>query len=159
MDLVEFHLHLVDLLLQLVEGVLDDAVGVLVSGLHLHLDAVLQGMGLPVACELDLLVFEEVDAEEVANGVVLEGDAVGDRVDHLLALDHLYVLLRQLLLVVSTDFEAVILVHYLYYQLTGWRQSHPTPIKVEEVHIYRPSAGAHSEFLQFLPLLLLHSLK
>ena len=114
MDLVEFHLHLVDLLLQLVEGVLDNVVGVLVGGLHLHLDTVLEGVGLPVACELDLLVFEEVDAEEVANGVVLEGNAVGHRVHHLLPLYHLHVLLRQFLLVVPTYFEAVILVHYLY---------------------------------------------
>ena len=30
---------------------------------------------------------------------------------------------------------------------------------MQEVHIYRPSAGVNSQFLHFLPLFLLHSLK
>ena len=108
---VEFHLQLIQLFLQVIEGILHQIVGVVLVCLNFHFDAVFKGMGLSVACELDVFVLEKIDAEEIANGVVFKGNAVGDRVDHFLFFDDFDVFLVELFLVESTDFEAVILIH------------------------------------------------
>ena len=104
-------LQVEQLLLQYNKCVLDDLVGVLVTGLYLHFNQVLQRMGLPVACKLDLLIFEQIYSEQISNGVVLEGNAVCSRVDHLLALDDFDEVLGLSLFVLSADFEPVVLVH------------------------------------------------
>ncbi len=71
------------------QGLLHNLVGVFMGSLDLNLDTVLQGMGLPVAGKLHVFVFEEVDANEVTDSVVFEGDAVGDTVDHFLTLHNI----------------------------------------------------------------------
>jgi len=69
-------------------------------------------MRYPVACELDVLVFQQVDSGEVADGVVFEFDAVGDGVYHLLAFEDLDALAAVLLVEVLAQFQAVVLAHW-----------------------------------------------
>ena len=95
------------------QGVLDYAVGVFVIGLDSQFEGVVQRMAQPVACEPDLLVPEQVDSQQVAQGVVFWGHAVGCAVLRVLGSQGLDGLPAHPLLLVSAQLEAVILAHLI----------------------------------------------
>ena len=68
---LENGLDLEDLLLQHLQGILHHFVGVLVGSLHLELEGVVEGVGLAVACKLDILVFQRIDPQQIADSVIL----------------------------------------------------------------------------------------
>ena len=97
----ESDLHIEKILLQHNQSILYNFVGVLVDCLYPHLEVIIERMHLPVACELDVLVFEQVYSQQVSDCMVFQGNAVSYGVDHLLALYHLHALLGQFLFIVS----------------------------------------------------------
>lgn len=89
----------------------DHFIGIFMGGLNFHLDTVLQGVSLSVTCELDVLVFEEVDAHQISNGMVFQGNTIGHAVYHFLPLDDVDSLFGEFLFVMTTQLQSEVLTH------------------------------------------------
>ena len=68
-------------------------------------------MGDAIASEAHVWIFEQIDAHEISEGVVLKGNAVGHRVCHFLPSYHLHVLMIESFFVGVAQLDAEILAH------------------------------------------------
>jgi len=97
--------------LQFSQRFLNSLIGFFGASLHFNLQHFVEGMGNAIASETHIWIFEQIDAHEISEGVVLKGNAVSHRICHFLPSYHFHVLMIESLFVGVAQLDAEILAH------------------------------------------------